>query len=107
VGSVDGVPDAAELRALDETRRLLYVVLFVFSDHAELFGTVANALSHHELVRARVGGVLPVGEVLPLLEGVAEAGRVDFATRGLLLRVVAALGGEMPDQAEQHPEQPV
>lgn len=35
------------LRGLDETRRLLYVLLFGSYDRAEALGTVANALIHH------------------------------------------------------------
>ena len=52
-------PDAQKMRDLDETRRLLYVALFTrqaidrgsepvgLSKHAELAGTITNALAHH------------------------------------------------------------
>jgi hypothetical protein len=42
----------AQARDLDETRRLLYMVLFASrTEHYELAGTLVNALRHHQGVR--------------------------------------------------------
>jgi hypothetical protein len=44
-----GQPSAGDARDLDETRRLLYMVLAVpRTPHHDLAGTVVNALKHHQ-----------------------------------------------------------
>ncbi len=78
----------AEVRDLDETRRLLYMALVVRrTKRYNLAGTIINAIKHHQRVDIDTDELIE--RVVEYVDGTAED---DGWVRGQIERIIAELG---------------